>query len=68
MPVIKIFENDKFEVALRRFKRYCEKACILAEVRRHEYYEKPTTKRKRAKAFAIKRYAKKIYSEKNNKN
>ena len=34
MPVIKVRENEPFDVALRRFKRYCEKAGVLAEVRR----------------------------------
>ena len=43
MPVIKVRENESFDVALRRFKRSCEKAGILAEVRAREFYEKPTT-------------------------
>ncbi|BAP58626.1 30S ribosomal protein S21 [Candidatus Tachikawaea gelatinosa] len=60
MPIIKIREHEQFEVALRRFKRACEKAGILAEVRRREFYEKPTTERKRAKASAIKRHIKKL--------
>ena len=59
MPVIKVRENEPFDVALRRFKRSCEKAGVLAEVRRREFYEKPTTVRKRAKASAVKRHAKK---------
>ncbi|MEF1214518.1 30S ribosomal protein S21, partial [Vibrio alginolyticus] len=49
--------------ALRRFKRSCEKAGILSEVRRREHYEKPTTVRKRAKAAAQKRHAKKLARE-----
>ena len=44
MPVIKVRENEPFDVALRRFKRSCEKAGILSEVRRRECYEKPCTK------------------------
>lgn len=63
MPYIKIRENESFEVALRRFKRSCEKGGILAEVRRREFYEKPTTVRKRKAAAAIKRYMKKIKRE-----
>jgi len=58
MPIIKVKENEPFDVALRRFKRSCEKAGILAEVRSREAYEKPTTKRKRKKAAAVKRQAK----------
>ena len=63
MPVIKVRENEPFDVALRRFKRSCEKAGVLAEVRNREFYEKPTTIRKRAKAAAVKRHAKKIERE-----
>lgn len=67
MPIIKVRENEIFDIALRRFKRSCEKAGILAEVRRREFYEKPTTERKRAKASAIKRHAKKIARENSRK-
>ena len=63
MPVIRVRENEPFDVALRRFKRSCEKAGILADVRAREFYEKPTTVRKRAKASAIKRHAKKLARE-----
>ena len=42
MPQVKLKENEPFDVALRRFKRSCEKAGVLAEVRRREFYEKPT--------------------------
>ncbi len=57
MPVIKVRENEPFDVALRRFKRSCEKAGVLAEVRRREFYEKPTTERSALKASAVKRHA-----------
>ena len=63
MPVIKVRENEPFDVALRRFKRSCEKAGILSEVRRRESYEKPTWERKRKKAAAVKRAAKKLSRE-----
>ena len=63
MPTVKVRENEPFDVALRRFKRSCEKAGILAEVRRREYYEKPTSVRKRKAAAAVKRQAKKVQRE-----
>ena len=63
MPVVKVKENEPFDVALRRFKRSCEKACVLSEVRRREHYEKPTAERKRKKAAAVKRHAKKLARE-----
>jgi small subunit ribosomal protein S21 len=60
MPNVRIKENEPFEIAMRRFKRSCEKAGILAEVRRREFYEKPTSERKRKNAAAVKRNAKKV--------
>ncbi len=59
MPNVRVRENEPFEVALRRFKRTCEKAGVLSEVRRREYYEKPTSVRKRKAAAAVKRHLKK---------
>ena len=63
MPVVKVRENEPFEVALRRFKRSCEKAGVLSEVRRREYYEKPTQERKRKAAAAVKRHLKRLSRE-----
>ena len=63
MPHVKVKENEPFDVALRRFKRSCEKAGVLSEVRRREFYEKPTAVRKRKTAAAVKRYQKKLQRE-----
>lgn len=63
MPAVKVRENEPFEVALRRFKRACEKAGVLTEVRRREYYIKPTELRKRKQAAAIKRHLKRLMRE-----
>jgi len=60
MPAVKLKENEPFDVALRRFKRSCEKAGVLSEVRRREHYEKPTSVRKRKAAAAVKRHLKKL--------
>ena len=43
MPGIKLREGESFEQALRRFKKQCEKAGILSDLRKREYYEKPST-------------------------
>ena len=59
MPHVRVKENEPFEVAMRRFKRSSEKAGVLAEVRRREFYEKPTWERKRKAAAAVKRWQKK---------
>ena len=63
MPTVKVRDNEPFDVALRRFKRSCEKAGVLSEARRREYYEKPKTVRKRKAAAAVKRHIKKIQRE-----
>jgi small subunit ribosomal protein S21 len=56
MPGVRVKEGEPFESALKRFKKQCEKAGILSEVRRREHYEKPSVKRKR-KALAAKKRA-----------
>ena len=63
MPEVRVRENEPFDYALRRFKRACEKAGVLTETRKREYYEKPTQERKRKKAAAVKRHQKKIFRE-----
>jgi small subunit ribosomal protein S21 len=60
MPTIRVKEGEHPEYALRRFKRSCEKAGVLTELRRREFYEKPTAERKRKRAAAVKRYMKKL--------
>jgi len=47
MPGITIRDGDSFEAALKKFKKQCEKAGILSEVRKREAYEKPSVKRKK---------------------
>lgn len=64
MPAIKVRDNEPFDIALRRFKRSCEKAGVLAEVRSREFFEKPTQERKRKKAAAVKRNARRLRNEK----
>lgn len=63
MPSVRVKENEPFDIALRRFKRSCEKAGVMSELRRREHYEKPTSVRKRKKAAAVKRHAKKMMRE-----
>jgi len=60
MPTVRIKDNEPFEMALRRFRRSCEKAGVFTEMRRREHYEKPTEIRKRKAAAARKRELKKL--------
>jgi small subunit ribosomal protein S21 len=63
MPSIRLRENEPFDIAIRRFKRACEKASVLSETRRREFYEKPAAERKRKAAAAVKRHLKKLARE-----
>jgi small subunit ribosomal protein S21 len=60
VPVIKVRDNEPFEVAMKRFKKQCEKAGILSELKRREYYDKPSVRKKKKAAAARKRALKKI--------
>ncbi len=55
MAEIKVGKNESLDAALRRFKRQCQKAGVLAEVRRREHYLKPSVKRKKKSEAARKR-------------
>jgi small subunit ribosomal protein S21 len=60
MPVIKIKDSESFEGAMKRFKKTCEKAGILTELRRREYYDKPSIRKKKKEAASRKRALKKL--------
>lgn len=62
---ITVFVKDNMvEKALRKFKKKVAEDGKLQTLRERETYEKPTTKRKRAKAAAQRRWQKKVQSEK----
>ncbi|MCC7082075.1 MAG: 30S ribosomal protein S21 [Burkholderiales bacterium] len=63
MTTVRVKENEPFEAALRRFKRTVEKTGLLTELRSREYYEKPTSARKRKLAAAVKRQHKRLRSQ-----
>jgi small subunit ribosomal protein S21 len=60
MPVIKIKDNEPFEVAMKRFKKQVEKAGVLTELRRREYFDKPSVRKKKKAAAAKKRALKRL--------
>lgn len=59
MTSVRVKEGESFENAMRRFKKSCEKAGILSEIRKREHYEKPCVKRKKKAIAARKRAQKK---------
>ena len=59
---IRIREDESFERALRRFTKMCEKSGLLADIRKHQHFEKPSEKRKRRLA-ASKRKMRKLMTK-----
>ena len=55
MSEIKVKKGETLDSALRRFKRSCQKAGVLSEVRKREHYEKPSVRRKLKSEAARKR-------------
>ena len=60
MPMVKVKENESVEIAMKRFKKQVEKAGILTELRRREFYDKPSIRKKKKAAAARKRALKKL--------
>jgi small subunit ribosomal protein S21 len=52
--------NGDFNYALRKFKKKVQEDGILQELRQREFFEKPSLKRKKAKAAARARWLKKL--------
>lgn len=63
MPVVHVRDEESFENALRRFKRKCEKAGILTELKKRQHFEKPSVKRKRKAIQARKKMLRKLNEE-----
>ena len=57
---VTVKENENINQALRRFKKKVEESGVLDTLRKKEFYEKPTTERKRKKGAAKARWAKKL--------
>ena len=55
MAEIRLKDNESLESALRRFKKQCARAGVIAEVRKREAYEKPSVKRKKKSEAARQR-------------
>ncbi len=55
MSLVKVGENENIDSALRRFKRKCSRDGIIGDLRKKEYYEKPSVMRKKKSEAARKR-------------
>ncbi|MFH1239312.1 MAG: 30S ribosomal protein S21 [bacterium] len=65
MAKVKVGDNESIDNALRRFKRECEKSGVMHELKRREFYESPSARKKRKAQEAArkrrKRERKKVY-------
>ena len=60
MALVRLKDGESFESAFRRFKKSCEKAGILSEVKKREHFEKPSVRLKKKSMAARKRLVKKL--------
>ena len=61
MTGVKVKQHEPFESAIRRFNKKCVQAGLLKEIKKHQFFEKPSVKRKRKLNDAIRRCKKAIY-------
>jgi len=52
VPIVYSRDGEPFEITLKRFKKKCEKAAILSDIKKHQAYEKPSEERKRKRNVA----------------
>lgn len=55
MPEVVVKDFDSFETALRRFKKKVQDAGLLQEMRKREFYEAPSARRKKKLMAAIRK-------------
>ncbi|MGB9867854.1 MAG: 30S ribosomal protein S21 [Bacillota bacterium] len=55
MPEVHVGKNESLDSALKRFKKECQKAGVLAELRKREHYESPSVRRKKKSEAARRR-------------
>ena len=48
------YDDEPLKSALRRFKKACEREGLMRDIKRHEFYEKPSEKRRRARLRSLK--------------
>ena len=58
MPIVYAKDGEPFEVTLKRFKKRCEKAAILSDIKKHQAYEKPSEAKKRKGNVAARKMVK----------
>jgi len=55
VPIVFTRDGEPFEIMLKRFKKKCERASILSDIKKHQAYEKPSEAKKRKKNVAMRK-------------
>jgi len=63
MPEVRVRSNETFEHALRRFVNSCKREGIIADIKAHRHFEKPSDKKKRKAKAARRRMMKRTSRE-----
>jgi len=58
LPTVVAREIESFDILLKRFKKKCEKAAILSEIKKNQAYEKPSVRKKREANIASRKMLK----------
>ena len=61
MSEIYVKENESLDNALKRFKRSCAKEGVMSDLRRKEYYQSPSVRRRKKSEAARKNKNKRYY-------
>lgn len=61
LPGVKVYPNESFDEAYRRFKKQTDRNLIVTEVRARRFFEPNTEIRKKQKISARKKIMKRIY-------
>ena len=56
MLEVKVKKDETLDKALNRFKKQCAKEQVIKEIKRREYYEKPSERRRKRLVKAQKRF------------
>ena len=61
MSEVQVKDNESLDSALKRFKRSCAKSGVMSDLRKKEYYQSPSVKRRKKSEAARKNRNKRYY-------
>ena len=61
MSEVHVKENESLDSALKRFKRSCAKSGVMSDLRKKEYYQSPSVRRRKKSEAARKNKNKRYY-------